>query len=229
MYFLNKIVYNNFMNLNICPFCNSKTLYLLKDNYRKCKDCKKKFSLKKLEIDYKIIDGFCEDKSALNLSKELEVNYRTVLNRYEIFRKLIANYLEDLYNNSIQDNTSYEEFYYFNKKQLQKKKKSIYEAINLIGFYNNKIVYTLLMPSLPTAPLENRDIQFERYLKWHKLQSQNSYTTPLKDFWIFLGNQLDKYKGIDKNNFFFYLKECEFKYNFNKPICKALLKDIYFN
>jgi len=216
------------MKITNCPYCNSRTLYTLKDNYKKCKDCNKKFSLKKIDTDIKIIEGFCNNTPALNLSKHLNVNYRTVSNRYDIFRKLIANYLEELYYISIQDNTSYEEFYYFNEKQLQKKNKSLYEAINIIGFYTNNRVYTLLMPSLPKAPMQDKDEDFERYLKWHKLQSQNSYATPLKEFWEFLKQSLKKYKGVNQDNFFFYLKECEFKYNFTKPICKALLKDIYF-
>ncbi|AXH14809.1 hypothetical protein [Malaciobacter mytili] len=216
------------MKVTNCPYCNSKTLYILKDNYRKCKDCNKKFSLKKLQLDINIIEAFCEDISALQVSNDFQINYRTVSNRYDIFRRLIANYLEDIYHTSIQDSTSYEEFYYFNEKQLQKRHKSLYDAINIIGFYCNNRVYTLLMPSLPKLPLQEPDENFERYLKWHKLQSQNSYTTPLKDFWRFLRENLKKYKGITKDNFFFYLKECEFKYNFSKPICKALLKDIYF-
>ncbi|AXH09492.1 hypothetical protein CP960_11870 [Malaciobacter halophilus] len=216
------------MNIKNCPYCGSRTLYILKNNYRKCKDCNKKISLNKLENDLKIIEGFCENIPALNLSKDLNMNYRTVSNRYDIFRKIIANYLEKLYYSSIQDNTSYEEFYYFNEKQLQKKNKSLYEAINIIGFYSNQRVFTLLMPSLPRPPLQDRDEDFERYLKWHKVQSQNSYKTPLKDFWSYLRENLKKYKGVTNDNFFFYLKECEFKYNFSKPICKALLKDIYF-
>ncbi len=216
------------MKITNCPYCNSKTLYLLKDNYRKCKDCNKKFSLKKLQLDIQIIEAFCEDIPALQISNNLQINYRTVANRYDVFRRLIANYLEDIYHTSIQDSTSYEEFYYFNEKQLQKKHKSLYEAINIIGFYCNTRVYTLLMPSLPKLPLQELDENFEKYLKWHKLQSQNSYATPLKDFWKFLRKNLKKYKGITKDNFFFYLKECEFKYNFSKPICKALLKNIYF-
>lgn len=217
------------MSVKNCPYCNSKNLYILKNDYRKCRDCTRKFSPKKLETDFKIINAFCEDIPALQVSKELEVNYRTVSNRYEVFRKLIANYLEELYNLSIQDNTNYEEFYYFTEKQLLRKHKSLCEAINIIGFYSNNRVYTLLMPSLPKPMFDQeKDVEFERYLKWHKVQSRDFYTTPLKDFWNFLNINLKKYKGITPDNFFFYLKECEFKYNFNKAIAKALLKDIYF-
>ena len=70
---------------------------------------------------------------------------------------------------------------------------------------------------------------FENYLKWHKIYSQNSYTTPLNVFWKYLEENLKKYKGIDERNFFYYLKECEFKFNYlqNKQI--EILKDIYYN
>lgn len=218
------------MRINNCPYCNNKNLYILKNEYRKCASCGKKFSPKKLEMDLKIIGAFCDDRPALEVSKEFEVNYRTVSNRYDTFRKLIANYLEDLYHLSIQDNTNYEEFYYFTDKQLIRKHKSLCEAINIIGFYSNNRVYTLLMPSLPKPMFtQEKDVEFERYLKWHKVQSRDSYMTPLKQFWNFLSEHLRKYKGINQDNFFYYLKECEFKYNFNnKAIAKALLKDIYF-
>lgn len=216
------------MEIKNCPYCKSKHLYILKDNFKKCSSCKRKFSLKKLETDNKIIELFCNNINANKCSKILNINYRTVQNRYTLFRKLIANFQEKIYHSSIQDNSSYEEFYYFTNKQKQNKKRSLYEAINILGFYTNKKIFTLLMPKLPQYDNEDDTKSFEKYLKWHKIYSQNSYTTPLNVFWKYLEENLKKYKGIDENNFFFYLKECEFKFNYlqNKQI--EILKDIYY-
>ena len=216
------------MEIKNCPYCNSRHLYNLKEHFKKCSSCKKKFSLKKLETDYTIIDFFCNNINANKCAKILNINYRTVQNRYTLFRKLIANYLEDIYYNSIQDNSSYEEFYYFTNRKKVNKKRSLYDAINIIGFYSNKNIFTLLMPQLPKYNNENDSKEFEKYLKWHKIYSQNSYTTPLNIFWKYLEENLKKYKGINEENFFLYLKECEFKFNYlqNKQI--EILKNIYF-
>ena len=216
------------MEIEKCPFCGAKRLYTLQDNYKKCSFCHKKFSMKKLQIDYTIINLFCNNINANRCAKLLKINYRTVQNRYMLFRKLIALYLEEKYQTSIKDNSSYEEYYYFTSRQKKDKKKSLYDAINIIGFYSNKKVYTLLMPPLPKYNNTDDTKTFEEFLKWHRIFSKNSYSTPLNIFWKYLEENLKKYKGVDEENFFYYLKECEFKFNYlqNKQI--EILRKIYF-
>ncbi len=84
------------------------------------------------------------------------------------------------------------------------------------------------MPPLVKSSLYEQDKKIEKYLSWHKLQSENAYKTPLNIFWAYLEQNLKKYKGINPNHFFYYLKECEFKYNFvlNQQI--EILKKLYF-
>ena len=217
------------MNLNQCPSCKSSNLYILKNDYLKCKDCSKKFSPKKQSLDFKIIDCFCKDYNALEVSKLLSINYRTVQNRYTYFRKLCATYLEELYNNSVQENSAYEEHYYFSQKDKNKKRKSIYDAINIIGFYSNNRVFTLLMPPLPKPLEEQEDKSFEKYMQWHKIYSQEYNNSKLKEFWDFLDTSMKKYKGVNNMGFFYYLKECEFKFNFSNIEQQSILKDIYFS
>ena len=161
-------------------------------------------------------------------SRILELNYRTIQDRYKILRQLCATYLEDLYQNSFQEHSSYEEHYYFTQREKLRKAKSIYNSVNIIGFYSNKKVYTLLMPQLPKQHQTGEDKNFEKYLQWHKLYSHDGYISPLKEFWSFLEEQMKKYKGISKQNFFYYLKECEFKYNFSKKERTDILKKLYF-
>lgn len=219
---------SKYMQIDKCPFCSTKRLYTLQNNYKKCSYCNKKFSLKKIETDYTIISFFCNNISAFRCSKILKLNYRTVQNRYVFFRKLIAKYLEEEHYNSVLDNSSYEEFYYFTNKEKKNKKRSLYNAINIIGFYSNRKIFTLLLPSLPLYENQEENQAFEKYLKWHKIYSKDSYTTPLSVFWKYLEENLKKYKGVNEENFFYYLKECEFKFNYlqNKQI--EILKDIYY-
>jgi transposase len=215
------------MSLSVCPYCQNKRLYILQDDYRKCSYCKKKFSLKKVEMDIKAIEFFCNNINANKASKILKTNYRTVQNRYMFFRKLIAIYNEELHYNSVQDRSSYDEFYYFTNRQKAEKKRSLYEAINIIGFYSNKQIYTLLMPRLPNYNTQDDNKVYENYLKWHRISSKDSYTTPLKVFWRYLEENLKKYKGINEENFFYYLKECEFKFNNLQNKQMQILKELY--
>ncbi len=111
------------MKVSNCPYCHSKRLYTLQNDYKKCSSCGRKFSPKKLHTDNTIIEFFCNNINANKCAKILNVNYRTVQNRYILFRKLIATHLEELHYNMPVDNSSYEEYYYFTNNQKKNKKK----------------------------------------------------------------------------------------------------------
>ena len=209
----------------ICQNCNNTTFYTLANDYIKCKTCAKKYSLKKLQKDELIIIQFCENKNALKISKELELNYKTVKDRFDIFRKKIALFLEHEYNNSIHDYNEYEEFYYIKEREKKKKKKSLSESINIMGFYSNKKVYTLLMPKIGRRAFDIED-GFIQYLNWNKIHSLNSHQTNLNIFWKFLEDNLKKYKGFEEDNFFYYLKESEFKFNYTKDEQIEILRNL---
>ena len=209
----------------ICQNCNNTTFYTLANDYIKCKTCAKKYSLKKLQKDDLIIIQFCENKNALKISKELELNYKTVKDRFDIFRKKIALFLEHEYNHSIKDYNEYEEFYYIKEREKKKKKKSLSESINIMGFYSNKKVYTLLMPKVGKRAFDIED-GFIQYLNWNKIHSLNSHQTNLNIFWKFLEDNLKKYKGVEEDNFFYYLKESEFKFNYTKDEQIEILRNL---
>ena len=69
-----------------CQNCNNTNFYILANDYIKCKKCAKKYSLKKLQKDDLIIIQFCENKNALEVSKELQINYITV----KVLMKIIS-------------------------------------------------------------------------------------------------------------------------------------------
>lgn len=209
-----------------CPFCEAKNPYLLKSHYCKCRICQKKYSLKKLRQDKEIINAFCTNKNALESAKRLKVNYRTVQNKYYLFRQLITLYLEENYFSHTQSNCAYQEYFFFPKKP--KHKNQLLKAINFIAYYHNKKVFTLLMPKVELSDDNKANEDYERYIYWHKLQSEDSFKTPLCIFFAFMEQNLKKYKGIDEKNFFFYLKESEFKYNFLIHEQINILNKLYF-
>jgi transposase len=210
----------------ICKNCKNQTFYTLADDYIKCKKCAKKYSLKKLKRDQDILDGFCKNITALELSKQLKLNYKTIKNRYDEIRAKLPQFLEDEYNSMPKDFSEYEEYYYFTKKQKLQNIKSLYEAINIIGFYSNEKVYTLLMPNLKQRRESLNANEYEEYLNWHKIYSKESYKTKLYDFWKFLEENLKKYKGIENEYFFYYLKECEFRFNYTLEEQEKILKNL---
>jgi len=207
-----------------CPNCQSKSFYQLANNYIKCKKCTKKISLKKREKDILIVEKFCENKNALQTANELDLHYKTVKDRFDFLRKNIAIFLEDIYHSSIKDYTEYEEYYYLKNSEKKRKKKSLNNSINIIGFYSNQRVYTLLMPSVRNSGLEEDG--FMQYMIWYRLRSKNAHQTNLQIFWKYLDNNLRKYKGINKENFFYYIKEYEFKFNYTKSEQLAILNSI---
>ncbi|RXJ83964.1 hypothetical protein [Arcobacter cloacae] len=209
----------------ICKYCKNNTFYRLKNDYIKCKSCARKYSLKKLKTDENILIGFWQNKTALELSKELNLNYKTIKTRFDEIRYKLSKFLEEEYFKMPKDYSEYEEFYYFSKKQKLLNVKSLYEAVNIIGFYSNEKVYTLLMPNLKHRR-ESKNEGFEEYLNWHKIYSKESYKTKLYDFWRFLEENLKKYKGVEYDTFFFYLKECEFKFNYEKEEQLEILKNL---
>lgn len=210
----------------ICPNCKNKDFYTLANDYIKCKKCAKKYSLKKIEKDKQVAISFSQNKNALETSKELQLNYKTVKDRFDIYRKEIAIYLENQYNNSVKDNTEYEEFYYIKEREKKKKKKSLSQAINIMGFYSNEKIYTILMPKIGKRAFDIED-GFIEYLNWHKIHSKNSYQSKLNEFWKFLEENLKKYKGVEEENFFFYLKECEFRFNYSQKEQLEIIENLY--
>ena len=124
-----------------CPFCNHNKLYLLKTKQLKCANCKKKFSIKKIEQQHKIIELFCDDFTAYQTAKTLLLNYQTVKNEYENLRKIIANFLENQFvNKNVQE---YDEYLYLEKSKNSKLE--ILKAKNFLTFHYENSVYNLLM------------------------------------------------------------------------------------
>ena len=82
----------------ICKNCENDSFYALANDYIKCKKCAKKYSLKKLQTDNDIFDGFLANKTALELSNELKLNYKTAKHRYDEIRYKLSQFLEIEYN-----------------------------------------------------------------------------------------------------------------------------------
>lgn len=209
--------------MNTCSYCNSKQIYILKNGYIKCGACKRKYSLLKLQRDKEIIHAFCSDLNVLTASKELHLNYVTVQRRYKEFRSLITEFLDEDHHIKEQKSNEFDEYIYM-------KNDNIYMAQNFLTYHYENSIYNLMLPSLyryRTFSKSEEDLSKFLFLnRISKLESKNSL---INDFWDFLENFLKQFKGVNSANFVYYLKEAEFKFNYEKKTQEEILLKLYLS
>ena len=76
-----------------CFYCNKYGLYRLKDRRLKCRNCKAYYSLAKLKKDLQTLYFFYLELSARKAARELGISYKSVHDRYMMFRLRIAEHL----------------------------------------------------------------------------------------------------------------------------------------
>lgn len=218
-----------------CPYCNSSKYYILGTKQRKCLQCRKKYSPKKILLNKKIIESFCDDFNIKKTADNLEINYLTVKKRFDIFRTLIINFLEEQYNKS--QTIEYDEYIYLSKSK-KKVKENIFDSHNFLTFsYGKDKVYNLLMPSLNRYKSQFLDDglediyfkEFSKFMMFNKIAKVKKSENSITRFWNYFEKSILKYKGIDNKNFFYYLKEIEFKFNYTKDEAKEILLHLYKN
>jgi len=216
-----------------CPYCHSFNIYFLKSGQGKCGKCGKKFSIKKLQRDKKIINSFCDNFTALKCGKKYDLNYVTVKKRYMFLREKIAGFLEGNFKNEYI--IEYDEYIYLEKSK-KNQKKYIFDAIDFLTFnYKNKI-YNLLLPTLKNYSDEfiNDGIEttcykeFSKFMIFNKISKIQKKDNLIVKFWLYLEKEILKYKGIKNENFFWYLKEIEFKFNYTKEEQLQIITDIIY-
>ena len=77
-----------------CPKCGGNKIYTLGDSRKKCGSCFHRYSIKKYELEFKILHYFCLEISARKAAKDLQISYKNVSSRFQQFRAEIAGYLE---------------------------------------------------------------------------------------------------------------------------------------
>lgn len=216
-----------------CIYCNNKKLYELKSGQLKCSECKKKFSLQKVQRDFDLIDYFIKNASANFTAQELGLNYLTVKKRFELFRGVVANFLEDEYLGK--DVSEYDEYIYLSKSK-KTVKENIFDAQNFLTFHYEDKIYNMLMPSLNRYKNEFLDSgaqeahfkEFSKFMMLNKISKTQKRENLITKFWIFFEEMILKYKGVRDENFFYYLKEIEFKFNYTQKEQVYILKSALY-
>lgn len=218
-----------------CFYCHH-SLYRLADGMVKCSVCKRKYSLRRIEQIKILIKLFCSDENALSASKNANVTYATALKYYQQFRRLIAGYCETQYNLYRLGNIEYEEYLY-TEKSKRKDKTAIFDSYNVLTFGYGEKVYTLLMPSLRIFKhqfiedhLETTyHKEFSKFMRMSKIIKISEYDNSITKFWHYFEQFITPYKGVSHENFSYYLKEAEFKFNTPLQHRMEIIERLYFS
>jgi len=202
-----------------CIYCNHYILYKLSDGNFKCAKCKRKFSIKKVDRKAKILKGFLDELSPKEISIKYNISYATVVKEIKHIRRVIANICEEefLKKTEIKE---FEEYLYI-PKSLKRDKNSIYKAQNFLTIDYGGKVYNILLSSMKNYDTFSPD-EIKSMLRQSKIIKIYKKTT-IKNFWTYFEDFIKKFKGVKEEEFFYYLKEAEFRFNnFKIEVSKIL-------
>ncbi len=233
-----------------CIFCGKYNLYKLKDKRVKCKHCSKKYSLVKLKKDLQILYYFCLEISARKTAKELNFDYKLIHRKFMQFRKLIANYCNNQAE-KLNGEIEIDESYFGGKRKGNRGRGAKNKAI-VFGILERKgKIYTKIVENVSAETLMNEIknktnkgsvfytdgwksyASLEQYGKHNIIEhdkelvdKNHNHINGIEGFWSFAKERFHKYHGIKKNNYPFYLKEMEFRFNHRNESVFNLLFDI---
>lgn len=218
-----------------CIYCHHR-LYYLSDGMVKCSVCKKKYSPSRISQIQTILHAFCNDETALSASKKLKMSYVSVLNYYQKFRRLCAQYCEEYYHQHRTSDTQYEEYLYIEKSKRHDKT-AIFDSHNFLTFGYGENVYTLLMPSLELFKqqfvADNLEEiyfkEFSKFMRTSKIIKISEHDNVIERFWHSFEQFITGFKGVSREQFPYYLKEAEFKFNIPIEKRSTILEDLYFH
>jgi len=217
-----------------CPYCHGR-LYHLGDGMKKCSHCRKKFSLHKVRKERELIARFCSGETARSAAGAMGISYPSVTARYGHLRLLASAHLESAYEANRDAVSEFEEYVYLEASK-RKDRRNIFDAQNFITFDYGGKVYNLLMPSLHRFKHDFLDDrldglyyeEFSKFLRLHRIAKLQQRKNTITEFWDFFEEFITRFKGIRPENFAYYLKEAEFKFNYPLPEQTRILDALWF-
>ncbi len=171
-----------------------------------------------------LIELFCREHNALETAKVTGMSYVTAKSFFDHIRRSLPALLEADYERHRDKVVEYDEYLYLDHSK-RKNKRHIFDAHDLLTFDYGGRVYSILMPPLDRYKQaflhdgleEVYYKEFSRFLNIHRIARLKSRDNTIVRFWRFLDEQMKRYRGVNKENFFYYLKEAEFLFNYSMP------------
>ena len=231
-----------------CKFCKSVQFYPLKNkNTLRCKICKKNFkpftntNFSLLRIPYSkwlmLIKLFEISGVAKIAAEQAEINYKTALKAFDIFRRLILNNLNDGYR-TLESEIELDEAYFGGKAKGKRgrgaeNKTIVFGILERGGKVRVDIVPDVTAKTLIDSTIKKVKKGSITYTdKWkaydtlifhgykHESVDHNKiyvqgrvHINGMEGFWGFAKTNLAKYRGVSSAKFLLYLKEMEWRYN----------------
>ena len=123
---------------------------------------------------------------------------------------------------------AYGEYIYL-PKYKKGEKRYIFDAFNFLTFNYGGKIYNIPLcdlsrykPAFLQDGLEELYFkEFEHFLRRSHIQSSEDEL--IRSFWNYFESFITRYRGVGRENFFLYLKEAEFRFNFGCKKLKPLL------
>ena len=233
-----------------CIFCDRYGLYKLKDKRVKCKYCKRYYSIKRLRKDLQILYYFYLEISARRSANELNLDYGVIHRKFMGFRKTIADYC-NREAKKLNGELELDESYFGGKRKGNRGRGAKNKAIVFGILERNGKVHTVTVENVKAETLlreiENKTkkgsvfytdgfrsyADLKQYGKHNVIRhdkdefaKEKNHINGIEGFWSFAKERFHKYHGINKNNYPYYLKEMEFRFNNRNNNVFNLLFDI---
>ncbi len=220
--------------LTRCIYCDHK-LYRLGDGMVKCSHCKSKYSPERVNKVLTLMHAYCNDENALQASQRLNLSYVSVHKYYGEFRLACAQICEDAYHAVRERSCEYEEYFYLERSK-RNKKEAVFDAHNFLTFDYEGHLYTIVMPTLQKYRQQFIDdnledlyaSEFARFKRKSRIINVSKHLNRIVEFWHYFESAILTYKGVNNDNFPLYLKELEFKFNYELQTRIALLERYYY-
>ena len=233
-----------------CWFCGSYGLSRLRDKRVWCSACRSKYSLRKLKTDLKVLYYFYLEVSARKCSRELQLDYETVLKRNSFFREAIGNFLESEFK-KLKGKIEADESYFGGKRKGNRGRGAFNKQAVFGILERNGRVYTAVVENVSAKTLFSHikkktrkgsvfytdDFKSYKDLKQYGKHNRvkhsktfgkgHNHINGIEGFWSFAKERFYKYHGIKKKNYHAYIKEMEFRFNHkNEKIYPLLIRAI---
>jgi transposase len=221
-----------------CPFCKSESIGKVRRNFYKCYGCRREWSIRRGSIleGIKIplskfilaIKLFILEVPVNKAYKELGISYNTAHKIYQMIRKAIYDFVsrEDEVLKGAMDKIPV----FGILERNGKVKVEIVEDVSAETILRETIKKVKRGSIIYTDQFRSYDglviygFRHERIDKSVRFSNGRVYINGIEGFWSYAKERLLKFHGVSRENFVYYLKELEFRYNNRKNLEEVLYR-----